>query len=72
MPFSADLLVAAIAAITAAGLLTVSFLTDKFVDSGGGLPLNSDSYFSVTTSLGTPTVTLRCRVRRAPTAEHSG
>lgn len=47
----ADLLVATIAAITAAGLLTVSFLTDKFVDADGALRLTSDSDLGVTASL---------------------
>ena len=47
----ADLLVATIAAITAAGLLTVSFLTDKFVDTDGALWLTSDSDLGVTASL---------------------
>ena len=47
----ADLLVATIAAITAAGLLAVSFLTDKFVDADGALRLTSDSDLGVTASL---------------------
>ena len=47
----ADLLVATIAAITAAGLLTVSFLTDKFVDASGALLLTSDSDLTTMASL---------------------
>ena len=46
----AELLVATIAAITAAGLLTVAFLTDKFVDADGALPLFSDG-LAITASL---------------------
>ena len=47
----ADLLVALIAAITAAGLLSVAFLTDKFVDADGTLSLTSDSDLNVTAGL---------------------
>ncbi len=47
----ADLLVAMIAAITAAGLLSMSFLTDKFVDADGALPLTLDSDLNTTASL---------------------
>ncbi len=47
----ADLLVAMIAAITAAGLLSVSFLTDKFVYADGALSLTSDSDLITTASL---------------------
>lgn len=47
----ADLLVATIAALTAAGLLTVSFLTDKFVDADGALPLLSNDNLALTASL---------------------
>ena len=47
----ADLLVATIAAITAAELLTVSFLTDKFVHADGTLPLLSDDNLAITASL---------------------
>ena len=46
----ADLLVTTIAAITAAELLTVSFLTDKFVDADGTLPLLSNG-LAITASL---------------------
>lgn len=47
----ADLLVATIAAITAAGLLAISFLTDKFVDADGTLPLLSDNDLATAASL---------------------
>ena len=47
----ADLLVATIAAITAAGLLAISFLADKLVDADGTLPLLSHDGLATTASL---------------------